>query len=313
MMGPRAQNKTRRPPNLFIANPDSGSDESGDEIKPLESSRPPAAHPTLTLITQPPTPAPAPAVPEDQQAVPRMAGRDHPFAAGGQRYRAAAGERERQLSGSPDDLATSTGTAFRDPQWNQPAGSAGPTEPKGRASTSPSEQHDPPGLGEAPRTVSDGSIRTVSRPDRPLPKPSSPPSIPLPQPPLRQRASVSSDPSMPSQLSPAYSSQPPTATSSENRRAVYQGDGSHSPVQASPASSGSQNRPTFQIGVPHHAPSGPGSIGAMSGAPSIKLGNVRLQVTTNSDDFSVVDISGLGSAEAIMEKVFSKVSRRQWR
>jgi hypothetical protein len=38
------------------------------------------------------------------------------------------------------------------------------------------------------------------------------------------------------------------------------------------------------------------------------LGSIRLAVTVDNENFSVVDVSGMASAEAIMERVFAKVS-----
>ncbi|KAJ9104786.1 hypothetical protein QFC19_003927 [Naganishia cerealis] len=52
------------------------------------------------------------------------------------------------------------------------------------------------------------------------------------------------------------------------------------------------------IFVPFTAPANP------------KLGFVRLQVTVDNENFSVVDVSGVGSSEAIMERVFSKLRFR---
>jgi hypothetical protein len=37
---------------------------------------------------------------------------------------------------------------------------------------------------------------------------------------------------------------------------------------------------------------------------------VRLQVTTDNENFSVVDVSNVTSSEAIMDRVFSKVGMR---
>ena len=39
-----------------------------------------------------------------------------------------------------------------------------------------------------------------------------------------------------------------------------------------------------------------------------RLGSIRLAVTVDNENFSVVDVSGMASAEAIMERVFAKVS-----
>jgi hypothetical protein len=51
------------------------------------------------------------------------------------------------------------------------------------------------------------------------------------------------------------------------------------------------------------------SIGTM-GNPSQtqQLGSTRLAVTVDNENFSVVDVSGMANAEAIMERVFAKVS-----
>lgn len=43
-------------------------------------------------------------------------------------------------------------------------------------------------------------------------------------------------------------------------------------------------------------------------ATGAKLGNIRLAVTVDNENFSVVDVAGMASAEAIMERVFAKVS-----
>lgn len=55
--------------------------------------------------------------------------------------------------------------------------------------------------------------------------------------------------------------------------------------------------------IPQHS-SSTGSI------PTSKLGYVRLQVTVDNENFSVVDVSGVTSSEAIMERVFAKLRFR---
>jgi hypothetical protein len=51
--------------------------------------------------------------------------------------------------------------------------------------------------------------------------------------------------------------------------------------------------------------------GTSNGSPQ-RLGSIRLAVTVDNENFSVVDVSGMASAEAIMERVFAKVSGSVW-
>ena len=51
----------------------------------------------------------------------------------------------------------------------------------------------------------------------------------------------------------------------------------------------------------------PQGTGVSNGSPQ-RLGSTRLAVTVDNENFSVVDVSGMASAEAIMERVFAKVS-----
>ncbi|KAJ9125094.1 hypothetical protein QFC22_000047 [Naganishia vaughanmartiniae] len=95
--------------------------------------------------------------------------------------------------------------------------------------------------------------------------------------------------------SPVYSTSPssPSHMHSLQARKVQQPPLQHSasaPTHALPA-------------IPQH--------GTSSAAPvNPKLGFVRLQVTVDNENFSVVDVSGVGTSEAIMERVFSKLRFR---
>ncbi|KAJ9108718.1 hypothetical protein QFC21_000038 [Naganishia friedmannii] len=96
--------------------------------------------------------------------------------------------------------------------------------------------------------------------------------------------------------SPVYSTSPSSPSHmypSQARNKAQQ-----PPLQHSPSA------PTHALpAIPQH--------GGPSAAPvNPKLGFVRLQVTVDNENFSVVDVSGVGSSEAIMERVFSKLRFR---
>lgn len=62
--------------------------------------------------------------------------------------------------------------------------------------------------------------------------------------------------------------------------------------------------------VTHALPAIPQHAHSTGSVPSSKLGYVRLQVTVDNENFSVVDVSGVASSEAIMERVFAKLRFR---
>lgn len=62
--------------------------------------------------------------------------------------------------------------------------------------------------------------------------------------------------------------------------------------------------------VTHALPAIPQHSHSTGSVPSSKLGYVRLQVTVDNENFSVVDVSGVTSSEAIMERVFAKLRFR---
>lgn len=55
-------------------------------------------------------------------------------------------------------------------------------------------------------------------------------------------------------------------------------------------------------------PVAPAQTSSNAGQSPQRLGSIRLAVTVDNENFSVVDVSGMASAEAIMERVFAKVS-----
>ncbi|GHJ85831.1 hypothetical protein NliqN6_2233 [Naganishia liquefaciens] len=95
-----------------------------------------------------------------------------------------------------------------------------------------------------------------------------------------------------------------------------------SPIQSSSPSSPSFTYPATrriskaQQGVggspvtTHALPAIPQHSHSTGSLPSSKLGYVRLQVTVDNENFSVVDVSGVTSSEAIMERVFAKLRFR---
>lgn len=97
-----------------------------------------------------------------------------------------------------------------------------------------------------------------------------------------------------------------------------------SPIQSSSPSSPSFAYPATrrisksQPGVgpspvlpPTHAlPAIPQHSASTGSIPTAKLGYVRLQVTVDNENFSVVDVSGVTNSEAIMERVFAKLRFR---
>jgi hypothetical protein len=79
------------------------------------------------------------------------------------------------------------------------------------------------------------------------------------------------------------------------------------------SNSGSHNNgminPSHALPPIPSATSGSSMVSVASSAPSPqRLGSVRLAVTVDNENFSVVDVSGMGSSEAIMERVFAKAS-----
>lgn len=69
-----------------------------------------------------------------------------------------------------------------------------------------------------------------------------------------------------------------------------------------------QNVQSSSVPPTHALPAIPQHGSSYSANP--KLGYVRLQVTVDNENFSVVDVSGVTSSEAIMERVFSKLRFR---
>ncbi len=330
MIGPRQPSqKARRPPNLYIANPDSGSEDSNDER--MSETRPPNTHPTLTLITQPPTPAviETSSAGFGKQSADLVMVVPHPSSSKPQDVDQRSPGEHLSSHGFKDTMASDSGgpSSASTSKQSMPklhgqssSGSAGTASSGGAGS----QNHEPPGTAvnsDTPRASSETSARSSTRLDRPLPTPSSPPSIPLPQPPFRHRMTGSSDSSItlpppPSGYSSTSKREPPilshhssssSAASPEVKRPLPQVDGAYSPIQPSPASSSSQPRPSFSIA--HPLPNLPIHAGASAGA--IRLGNVRLQVTTDNENFSVVDVSGVANGEAIMDRVFSKVRSKK--
>ena len=53
---------------------------------------------------------------------------------------------------------------------------------------------------------------------------------------------------------------------------------------------------------------GPDQLGNRARSGSVQSSKVRVQVTTDNDNFTTVDITGMQTAEGIKERVFSKVS-----
>lgn len=111
----------------------------------------------------------------------------------------------------------------------------------------------------------------------------------------------------------------PINTSSPSSPSMtYAGSSVTLPLQTGQPSGGEQTHRRRHEGLPMLPPrpkqqAVPGLVtqagpSAGSGQSPQRLGSIRLAVTVDNENFSVVDVSGMASAEAIMERVFAKVS-----
>lgn len=111
----------------------------------------------------------------------------------------------------------------------------------------------------------------------------------------------------------------PINTSSPSSPSMtYAGSSVTLPLQPGQPSGGEQTHRRRHEGLPMLPPrpkqqAVPGLVtqagpSAGSGQSPQRLGSIRLAVTVDNENFSVVDVSGMASAEAIMERVFAKVS-----
>jgi hypothetical protein len=110
----------------------------------------------------------------------------------------------------------------------------------------------------------------------------------------------------------------PINTSSPSSPSMtYAGSSVTLPLQPGQPSGGEQTHRRRHEGLPMLPPrpkqqAVPGLVtqagpSAGSGQSPQRLGSIRLAVTVDNENFSVVDVSGMASAEAIMERVFAKV------
>ena len=93
--------------------------------------------------------------------------------------------------------------------------------------------------------------------------------------------------------------------STDDRRRRHEGLPMLPPRPKQNIAGGSSTLPPNQI-LNQSTPQAQGN-GTSNGSPQ-RLGSIRLAVTVDNENFSVVDVSGMASAEAIMERVFAKVS-----
>lgn len=174
--------------------------------------------------------------------------------------------------------------------------------------------------------------------DRVLPKISTPPSIPLPLPPphssystpnqytsgphsaLSSPAGTGSPASPSRETGPRRSSNTHPVPTLPPRPAKHPhsnisigsggGGGGHGPLPAVPTTSTNSTGSHPLPMLPPVAPP-PGAQAYTTPASSgPKLGNVRLQVTMDNENFSVVDVSGSATSEAVLERVFARLRYR---
>ena len=113
----------------------------------------------------------------------------------------------------------------------------------------------------------------------------------------------------------------PINTSSPSSPSMtYAGSSVTLPLQPGQPSGGEQTHRRRHEGLPMLPPrpkqqavpglaaqAGPSAGGQNQNQSPQRLGSIRLAVTVDNENFSVVDVSGMASAEAIMERVFAKV------